>query len=93
MAGASVKIVCSLGVERIVCRIVRRTILLREALAAEPETLFHWQNAPEVRSSSFYTEPIAWEGHTDWCGATLMNLNRVFLVVIENNSTIGLLGY
>lgn len=93
LAGVCGALVDGLGVERIVRRIVQRSIVLREAGAADSETLFQWRNALEVRRNSFNVDPIDWKAHADWYSATLLNPNRVLLIGMENNKAIGVLRY
>lgn len=39
---------------------------LRKVTIEDAQTLYYWANEASVRSNSFNTEPISWEGHLNW---------------------------
>ena len=64
-------------------------LYLRKAILDDAETLFRWRNDPEARANSFHTEPIPYEEHIAWLGATLRDLAQEIYILCEDDTLIG----
>ena len=82
------------GAERVVAAMTAASLRLRRAQADDCELLFTWVNDPEVRASSFSSDPIAWERHQEWFREKLADPNALLYVVIaSDDSPIGQVRY
>jgi len=62
---------------------------IREACAADAETLFRWRNDPVTRAESLNTAPVPWPDHVEWLARALADPNRVLLIGEQNHAPVG----
>lgn len=49
--------------------------------------LWNWVNEPEVRASSFQSDPISWKDHVRWFGRKMADSNCHMYIALDNNGT------
>lgn len=59
--------------------------MLRPATREDSRLLFHWANAPEIRSNSFNAAPITWEEHVAWLDTMLADPAKVIWLSTEGS--------
>ncbi len=71
-----------------ICRILTNEKLwIRSAKSKDCEMIFKWVNDPENRASSFSSDPIKWERHTDWFEKKLNDQNHIFFIAHDKEDT------
>jgi UDP-2,4-diacetamido-2,4,6-trideoxy-beta-L-altropyranose hydrolase len=71
MSKKGMRLIDGRGVQRVVAALRAQDINLRPAIGEDAELLWNWRNDPVVRSSSFSSQPIAWEEHCNWMAQNL----------------------
>ncbi len=90
MAQCSRKLVDGEGADRLLMRLEKRRLRLRQVRETDARLLWEWANDPEVRAVSFSSQPILWEQHLCWLRAKLEKENcRFFLAVDEEDKALG----
>ena len=70
------------------------SLRLRDARPSDVELLFRWANDPLVRSMSFSSAPIPWEGHQFWFAAKLADpACLLFLAEDESDTPVALVRF
>lgn len=77
------------GAARVAQRMGGSSVILRRAENADAQPLYDWRNDPRIRSQSFDTSPIPWEGHLAWFGKTLQDRRRAMLVAEVGSIRVG----
>lgn len=65
------------------------TVTLRAARLDDAARLFAWANDPVARSASAHGEPIPWDTHVAWLGASLASDARHLYVAERDGAPIG----
>lgn len=69
-----------LGAERVRGALMGRELNLRPAREHDCQLLFSWANDPAVRTASFHSAPVSWEGHQKWFGLKLQDPHSVIYI-------------
>lgn len=65
------------------------SLVLKEAVIDDAETLFNWANESNVRKNSINQEPISWENHLKWFEAKLNDPNSKIFILKSQQISIG----
>jgi len=69
-------------------------IKIRPAQLSDCELLWQWSNAPDVRKSSFHSEPIPLDEHKQWFSSKLQDPDcTIYIVEDENSEPLGQVRY
>ncbi len=81
------------GVDRVVSRLLRGSLVLRLATASDSAAVYAWRNSEEVRRHSRDPAPIDWNVHQRWFACAITNPARVMLIGESMGEPIGVLRY
>ena len=73
-------LVDGMGADRVSAALRDREMTLRPLRETDCELLFSWTNDPAVRSASFHSEPVAWEGHQRWFSQKLQDAQSLIYI-------------
>jgi UDP-2,4-diacetamido-2,4,6-trideoxy-beta-L-altropyranose hydrolase len=62
-------------------------VMFRPAGINDCARVFLWSNDPDVRHSSFETEPISFETHARWFHTKLRDPDCIFLIILSESGT------
>lgn len=74
------ELVDGLGAERVKAAMLNRELRVRHCRETDCQVLFSWANDPDVRQASFYSAPVAWEGHQRWFTQRLIDPQSVIYI-------------
>jgi len=78
------------GAERVAAQLSAQALTLRNATESDCRLLWEWVNDPQVRASSFSSDPIPWDHHRVWFSEKLAAPNCVILIGMdESGSPVG----
>jgi spore coat polysaccharide biosynthesis predicted glycosyltransferase SpsG len=78
------------GASRVAAALRGQTLTTRLAGMADARILWEWANDPEVRNSSFHTEPIGWEDHVRWFERRIGEpTTRIYICADEDGALVG----
>jgi UDP-2,4-diacetamido-2,4,6-trideoxy-beta-L-altropyranose hydrolase len=80
MSQSARQVVDGLGSERVRAALLDKELSLRLALDTDCRLLFEWAADPVVRTASFRTGAISWEGHTRWFRERLQDPRSVIYI-------------
>jgi UDP-2,4-diacetamido-2,4,6-trideoxy-beta-L-altropyranose hydrolase len=75
------------GTARVIARLERPRLRLRNATQEDCELVFGWTNDPVVRAASFSSEPVAWEDHCRWYERRMSDAGTLLLIAHDCNGT------
>jgi RimJ/RimL family protein N-acetyltransferase len=58
---------------------------LRPVAPTDASLLLEWSNEPEVRRTSFNTDPIEWKDHCTWLNARLASPDSALFIAVDTN--------
>ena len=84
------KVVDGKGSARVKESLLQKEVMLRRVRRDDCELLWEWENEPNVRSASFFSEPITWEQHVRWFESKIADENCfIFIAINEQKVPIG----
>jgi RimJ/RimL family protein N-acetyltransferase len=89
MSRKASELVDGFGAERVVSAILGYELTLRPVGMDDCRLLWEWANDPDVRASSFSTEPIAWHEHSVWFSDKLRDKKCRMLIAFEGSAPVG----
>jgi UDP-2,4-diacetamido-2,4,6-trideoxy-beta-L-altropyranose hydrolase len=81
------------GAVRVVARMRARMLALRPAASDDCRLLWEWANEPEVRASSFQSEPVPWDDHVAWFEKRLASAHSLLYVAMNGSDPAGQIRY
>ncbi|MBK4731005.1 UDP-2,4-diacetamido-2,4,6-trideoxy-beta-L-altropyranose hydrolase [Oxynema sp. CENA135] len=82
------------GSERVLMLLEGEKIRLRSPQDRDCRLLWQWANDPDVRNTSFSSDPIPWEHHVQWWRSHLNNPNSlIYLALDRDDRAIGSIRY
>lgn len=80
--------------KRLYMHLKNETLWVRQATREDCKSAWKWSNDPEVRKSSFSSEPISWRKHQAWFVLKLKNPKCLYwIVMLDNDVSIGQLRF
>ena len=67
----------------------RKELYLREATIEDRVLLYEWANDPEVRNSSFKTDPIEYEEHCKWFERIFVDDKELQYILMDGREPVG----
>lgn len=89
MGEAGRSIIDGAGAARVASEIADACFRFQKVQMQDREQIFEWSNAPEVRSVSFNSHPIPWDGHCQWFKKKLRDPCCFFYKVLWLDHVIG----
>jgi len=71
------------GADRVVMRLLNRTIWLRHVVPGDARLLWEWANDPDTRAMSFHPAPIPFATHQEWMERKLSDPATTFLLALD----------
>jgi UDP-2,4-diacetamido-2,4,6-trideoxy-beta-L-altropyranose hydrolase len=75
------------GIQRQHDAVKEKHVMFRPAGIKDCARVFLWSNDPDVRHSSFETEPISFETHARWFLTKLRDPDCIFLIIMSESGT------
>jgi UDP-2,4-diacetamido-2,4,6-trideoxy-beta-L-altropyranose hydrolase len=90
MSEAGKKMIDGDGARRVLMNLRGERLRLRKATPGDCELLWHWANQPDVRASSFHSEPIPWDSHVAWFAKKLQDPGcHIFIGLDRDDAPVG----
>jgi UDP-2,4-diacetamido-2,4,6-trideoxy-beta-L-altropyranose hydrolase len=93
MSGVGASLVDGQGGGRVAKRILKPSIMLRQAQLEDCEPIFNWRNAKETRKFSIGANPVALDEHVVWFRKALENPNCQILIGESDGEAVGVLRF
>ncbi len=68
-------------------------LTLKPATAKDCKILWQWRNDPDARKYFTNTEYVPYQEHKEWFKASLKNENRYRVMVLQNNTKVGMVRF
>ena len=93
MSKVGASLVDGQGCGRVAKRLMKPSIILRQAQLADCEPIFNWRNADETRRFSIEINPISLNEHVVWFGKALENPDCQILIGESDGEAVGVLRF
>ena len=79
------------GALRVALVMAGSLLKVRPATMADSRMMHSWRNHPLTRRASLDDSAITWSSHVEWCQSTLANPDRMLLIGVVGNISVGVI--